>query len=491
MQPTEEQLRAIELFKTGDSLAIEAGAGTGKTSTLVMLAESAGANRRGQYVAFNKALVVDSGGKFPTSVACNTAHSLAFRAVGRNYSQRLNSGRVPSYVIAQRMGIDAQVITDFTGNEKRLAPGFVANHVMKAVTQFCRTADTELSVLHFPYLDGLDAPDPQTGKRTWRTNNELAQRLLPFAVKAWADINLKYGTLPFTHDHYLKMWQLADPRIDADYVLFDESQDANPVIAAIIANQTQAQLVYVGDSQQEIYAWTGAVNALAQVEVANRTFLSQSFRFGQAIADEANTVLGKLEADLRLTGNPAISSSVGTVPLPRAILTRTNAAGITRLLALQSMGRKAHFLGGSADVLGFARAADELMETGHTNHPDLSLFDSWNAVQVYVNDVNEDGGDLRLMVKLVDEFGTTAIVEGLSQMPPEDRADITISTAHKSKGRQWPTVQIASDFKRERKEGQLTDPEQSKSELRLLYVALTRAQERLDMDALASEEGDL
>lgn len=488
MQPTQEQIRAMDLFRTGDNLVIEAGAGTGKTSTLVLLAQDA-PRRRGQYVAFNKALVTDSAGKFPLSVACNTAHSLAFRAVGSRYKARLDDNeRVFGHVLAKRLGVGPQKVTSFRGEERRLSAGFLATHVMKAIAQFCQTADREITARHFPYIDGLDSPDPTTGKRTWRTNNQIAEALLPDARNVWDDLQRPLGAAPFRHEHYLKMWQLADPKIDADFILFDEAQDANPVIAAIVENQRHAQLVYVGDSQQEIYAWTGAVNALASVDAPNRTFLTQSFRFGQAIADEANVVLDKLHADLRLTGNPIIASSVGAVELPRAILTRTNAAGITRLLQLQKLGRQVHFLGGTADVLSFARAADELMSTGHTYHPDLSLFASWAEVEQYVNDQDEDGADLRLMVKLVDQFGTDAIVDGLTKMTPESRADIVISTAHKAKGRQWDTVQIASDFRRDREEGDdRPNPKvDTKPELRLLYVALTRAQRVLDMTALST-----
>jgi superfamily II DNA/RNA helicase len=75
VDPTPEQATAIELFLTGESLAIEAGAGTGKTSTLVMLAKSAGNNRQGQYVAFNRALVEEGRGysQAPWSLISNAS----------------------------------------------------------------------------------------------------------------------------------------------------------------------------------------------------------------------------------------------------------------------------------------------------------------------------------------------------------------------------------------------------------------------------------
>src|SRR4051812_16349492 len=105
--PTAEQNTALDLFKTGRSLAIEAGAGAGKTSTLRLLAEST--PRRIQYVAFNKPIVEESKSKMPRNVACNTAHSLAWKNVipGTRFQERLkNSRRMKSLDIARRLGIN-------------------------------------------------------------------------------------------------------------------------------------------------------------------------------------------------------------------------------------------------------------------------------------------------------------------------------------------------------------------------------------------------
>ncbi len=51
-------------------MAIQAGAGTGKTSTLLLLADSDA--RRGQSLAFNKAIVEDAKAKMPSRVSANT-----------------------------------------------------------------------------------------------------------------------------------------------------------------------------------------------------------------------------------------------------------------------------------------------------------------------------------------------------------------------------------------------------------------------------------
>lgn len=85
LKPTDEQAAAIEFFLTGGSLKINAYAGTGKTSTLVMLADSTA--KRGQYVAFNRDIVRDAKEKFPNTVHCSTIHGLAFRATSSKYSE--------------------------------------------------------------------------------------------------------------------------------------------------------------------------------------------------------------------------------------------------------------------------------------------------------------------------------------------------------------------------------------------------------------------
>lgn len=466
--PTAEQEVALDLFDTGGSLAIEAGAGAGKTSTLKLLADST--ERRGQYIAFNKAIVVEAGEKMPSTVACNTAHSLAFRAVGKRYSHRLrNSQRMKSMEIAKRLGIQPIRLTTQDGVDKTLGAGFLAGLAMRGVTRFCQSADAEPTARHVPYIDGIDIPP---GAR--QNNDMVARALAPAMRKAWADLSSPTGTLPYRHDHYLKTWQLSGPKIGADFILFDEAQDANPVMVAIVAAQTHAQLVWVGDSQQQIYTFTGAVNALQTVDADSRAFLTQSFRFGPAVAEVANRLLADLDAELRLTGTESIPSVVEPIGDPDVILTRTNACAVRSVLAAQAQGTRVHLVGGGAEIASFARAARDLMSGQRVEHPELACFEDWAEVEQYVHQ-DEQGGDLRLLVSLVNEFGVDVILDALGAMATEANADLVVSTAHKAKGREWDAVQLAGDF----------PEEPTGEELRLLYVAVTRARLRLDVSAVA------
>jgi UvrD-like helicase family protein len=121
------------------------------------------------------------------------------------------------------------------------------------VERFCYSADEQIGGAHVPPVNGVDPA----------SFAELTWRIVPWAERAWHDIRSLGGSLPLRHDHYLKLWQLTRPRINADYLMFDEAQDANPVTAAIVQNQRDMQLIAVGDSCHAIYGWRGAVDALA------------------------------------------------------------------------------------------------------------------------------------------------------------------------------------------------------------------------------------
>lgn len=471
MVPTPEQDDCIGLFLTGDPLVIQAGAGTGKTSTLELIARNT--ERLGTYVAFNRAIVREAEVRFPMTITSVTAHGLAMRAVGRRYSHRLPTKRAASHQLGRWLDIDP-VVVRYDDKDKRLSSGYLASLVLKGIARWCASAEPEPSPLYIPFVHGIDTIGPD-GHRKSHNNDELRKYLADAMQRAWADLCDPEGRLPFTHDHYLKMWQLSGPRIPGDFVLFDEAQDATPVMLDAVAQQIHrgAQLVFVGDSQQQIYEWRGAIDALDELE-GHRAFLTQSWRFGPAIADVANLLLEELDAEIRLIGNPAMSSTVAGCD-PRAVLCRSNAGAIDAVLRFQRAGRHPHLVGGGEEVVRFAKAVDELQQTGTTRHPELACFDSWSEVLAYVEQ-DPQGDELALMVNLLQEYGLQIILDALDGMIGEEAADVIVSTAHKSKGREWPAVRLAGDFAEPLDRGS-----GAPGELRLLYVAATRARDALDL----------
>jgi hypothetical protein len=474
--PTAEQAHAVDAFRAGHHLVLQAGAGTGKTSTLTLLAAST--RCRGRYLAFNKDIARDATARFPHTVVCKTAHATAYAAVGHRYTNRLNSPRQPAWKTGQALGITRPVRI---GNHE-ISPRTLSHTVLRTVTRYCYSADRTLSRHHVPQLRGLGTPGEHA---------QLAEEVLPFALKAWSDLrNPDRGVVRFEHDHYLKMWALNEPTIEADFLFLDEAQDTNPVLEEVFAAQRRhAQLVMVGDSAQAIYGWRGARDVMTGFDATPLT-LTRSFRFGPLIAEEANRWLTLADAPIRLTGTDTITTDIGGLDRPDAVLCRTNIGAMAEVMRLLAAGHRVALTRGGQQLAALALAARDLKDGRRTIHPELVLFASWGELQDYAAH-DPAGRDLQPFVDLVDTHGPDAILTAVDQLTDETHADVTVSTAHTAKGREWPAVQIGNDFPPPKDTDQhdaqgLPVPEPvSDTDARLAYVAVTRARQHLDLGGLS------
>ncbi|MEV6319141.1 UvrD-helicase domain-containing protein [Streptomyces sp. NPDC051776] len=476
LKTTDEQAAAADAFNQGDHLVLQAGAGTGKTTTLALLAT--GTRRRGRYLAFNKAIAQEATRRFPRTVICKTPHALAFAALGHRYAARLNGPRRPAWRSGQDLGISKPVRI----GDRDVTPLVLSHTTLRTVTRYCHTAEPALTRHHLPHLRGLEAPELHT---------QLAQAVLPFASKAWTDLqHPENGVVRFDHDHYLKMWALTEPRIDADFLLLDEAQDTNPVLEQVFNNQRDhAQLVMVGDSAQAIYGWRGAKDVMTGFKGTALT-LSKSFRFGPDLAAEANRWLAIADAPIRLNGTDTIPTELTTVDHPDAVLCRSNVGAIAEVIRLLEANQQVALVGGGESLRALALAARDLKEGRRTSHPELVLFRTWSELQDYAEH-DPAGGDLQPLVDLIDHHGPDAIPAAVDQLSQEHDADVMVSTAHKAKGREWSAVRIGDDFLPPKDSDQLDETGQpvpgpiDDAEARLAYVAVTRARHRLDLGGLS------
>ena len=462
--PTHEQEAIREAFATGDDTVVQAGAGTGKTASLKLLSNDT--SKRGLYLAYNKAMQVEAAAEFPENIHCSTIHSLAFGPVGTQFRDRLfGARRTPPWEIAKALG----VYNDFKVGEARLTQNAISGVVKMTVDRYCFSSDTEIQHHHVPRINGFE--EYQT---------ELQQFIKPLANKLWADLQNPTGFGVMQHDYYLKMWALTEPELYYDFILFDEAQDANALATQLVQGQS-CQRVVVGDENQSLYKWRGAHNALSKFPTKHDLRLTQSFRFGQAVADEANKWLTLLDADIRLQGKGP-DSVITTVPNADAVLCRSNAEVIAQAVTEKARGRSVAISGGTKALEFFAQAVGKLLQGKKNTHPDLMAFDNWGQVQEYSK--SDEGRDLRVMVSLVDNHGVDGILAIIRDTVSEDVADVTISTVHKAKGLQWDKVKIGGDF-RNLLDEQVEMRGSTRADLMLHYVAVTRAQRQLDRGSLA------
>ncbi|MER6332633.1 UvrD-helicase domain-containing protein [Streptomyces sp. NPDC001034] len=471
LTPTGEQQAAVTAFTTGQNIVLQAGAGTGKTSTLELLAAS-DQHRRGLYLAFNRAIKEAAARRFPTRVQCSTGHGLAYAACGHRYRHRFGGARVPAWKTADLLGLSQKL----TVNERVFEHTSLAYIAKQTVLRYCQSADKDIDAKHVPLQRGAEDP---------ATHRVLASTVLPYAQRAWNDVRDPAGSkLKVEHDHYLKIWQLTDPHINRDYILLDEAQDTNPALEYVLDLQRDhAQIVLVGDSAQQIYSWRGARDIMTDFGGTHLT-LSQSFRFGPDLATEANRWLSLVRSPLRLTGHQPTHTRLEKVEKPDVVLCRTNGGAMAEVMHQMESGRRVAMAGGGGALRSLAIAAQDLKNGRGTRHPELYLFHSWGEVQDYAEN-DPAGADLLPWVELVDELGTEAVLHAVDRLGSETTADVTVSTVHKAKGREWSAVRIGEDFTPP-EEDELGRPGRiNRSEARLAYVAVTRAHHQLDIGGLA------
>ncbi|WP_322046328.1 UvrD-helicase domain-containing protein [Paraburkholderia sp. J67] len=473
--PTEEQLAAVSAAHQGGDLKIKAFAGAGKTSTLQLIANRFG-QRRGIYLAFNRDIAAAAARKFPSHIVSRTMHAQAWSAASAALKQRGSLQAEAPHALAARFGFGPVQVRTVTGRAVEITPFETGRMIADALGRFCRSADAQPHARHIVVDDKLDEA-ASAALQAW---------LLPAVHRLWEESAAAGSGSAVSPDVVLKLWAMSEPRIEADYILFDEAQDSDGVMLSVLARQRHAQVIYVGDPYQQIYEWRGAVNAMAQID-APECALTESFRFGATFAALASRLLARLGEPVPLRGQAAIGSILvedpSIAPPVDAVLCRKNVTAIWQLAAGLEAGHRPAIRMSPAEVTAFADGADQLLAGQRAFRPAaFTLFETWADAQAFSR--TPFGQDLLPLVQIVDELGTGYLRSLAQQCTPEAQADYVISTVHRAKGLEWKRVRVANDFRFRGADGR---PVPDEDEIRLLYVAITRAQHVLDISAMRDE----
>lgn len=474
MTLTEEQSNAVDLFKTSQSLKISAFAGTGKTSTLSALAKSTA--KSGLYLAFNKSIAAEASAKFPQSVDCRTTHSLAFRAVPGIY--RGNTSKLTDSLQANRVA-QLLAIEEIAVGGIALKPSSLGFLTAKTVQRFCQSGDDEVQLRHVPLSGKLQKISPEYQKQFKVYVSELAAHL-------WDRMLDPGDDAPLGHDGYLKLWSLSKPRLDYDFLLLDEAQDTNEAVLSVLRLQ-DSHLTLVGDRHQQIYAWRGAINAMASVDTDAEAALTRSFRFGHSVADAATSILKVLGERRRVVGDPNRNTRISAAGRTHTILCRTNAGVVSVVVNALTEGRRPHVVGGVSELIRMLEDVSKLKRSIPAESPEFFGFKNWAEVVEFSE--SDEGESLRSFVKIVQAYGEVSLIQQLKSVEREEAgADLIVSTGHKAKGREWDSVTLFSDFEPRLSKEDPPKPVLNEEEARLLYVATTRARELLVVPSRLAEK---
>ncbi len=301
------------------------------------------------------------------------------------------------------------------------------------------------------------------------------------------------GNIDFSDQLYLPLlhgWSFKK----FDWVFGDEWQDANETRMTVAERSSAGRCVFVGDPAQAIYGFSGADSN--SMQTTKKRFnchtlpLSYSFRCASIIITSAQRFVPHIRARpdapvgslLKLKSDDFIKNLSKITP-GSAILCRINSPLVSLCVKLLSQGIKCHIEGRD-----FAKSLISLVEK-HNGPTFSDLMDSLTAHALSSTLEEEKLQDLWDKIKAIRALGTyyrqqtprpPSFTEFLSRFftdsipGQEDRQSITLSSIHKSKGLEWPTVYLY---------GRnlwlpwpyVTQPWQLQQERNLEYVAITRA----------------
>jgi superfamily I DNA/RNA helicase len=434
--------------------------------------------RTALYLAFNKVAATEAEGKMPDHVECRTTHSMAYAAFGAEYREKLSRPKGRGYVNVA--GTVAEITRFFkVKNTGSLSANGISRMVKLTVAAFECSADPFISELNIPQHELQKLALKAEKKDEGFDKQSVVKHVLKLANSLWIERTTLHSPVLMTHDTYLKMYQLSKPVLEYDVIFLDEAQDTSDCVIDIVMGQTDhSQVVCVGDSFQAIYGWRGAVNALAKIQ-SQSTPLSQSFRYGPRVAAVATHIL---DGAMKVRGFDQLDTLVQAVDKsrPYVMLFRTNAALIEESIALINQGVNVLI---SVDTRAYVKkleAAAALYKGDKrmaNKQEDICVFEDWEEL---LEEAYLVKGELARIVKQVESGAWRKTVKTLGTYNKPWDADVTLTTAHKSKGMEYDQVVLADDFPDvmvDDEYHELNDMERN-----LIYVAATRAQGCLELN---------
>jgi len=471
LNPTGEQVDMVNLSLEGDSFKGVALAGAGKTSTAKLICHSL--RMKTLYVCFTKKVADDANNDpdFPNHVTAKTLNSVAYRYTMARFPGRRSRLRNKIYPRDIMSHMDLNYL--------------VASYVIGIVESYCNSADNEISANHInSEIKNATLKLPAT-QRNKQISNYVVE-----AKKLWGLIWEDNLGFPLTHSHYLKLFSLNPAPLGYGRIIVDEAQDMNPAGTVIIEAQEGAQVIWIGDENQQIFEWRGAVNHLKNLSLPELS-LSSSFRFGEGVAELANIPLKILGGKYKVKGlGPESVINPEKLGDKFTVVGRTNMGLLDDVLVIMSTTSKAIHFPYAKEVKTAVESAVSIKKGEHwkVRHLPFRGVSDWDTFLT----IAEVEVEFASMVKLIKKYGENKLLKLINKVESEstekpEEADVIFTTTHKAKGSEWNEIKICDDFNdvvyADKKSGKINRPE-----LNLLYVAITRAKRVITIDKTLIEK---
>lgn len=285
-------VRQLSLAEDG-AIVVEAGPGSGKTTTGIEMLKCVLSSQRVLFLAFNKHIAEELKRRVPPNVEAATVNSFGFRAVRAAWRQvKLDDWKTRN------------AMRDFVANpdDRRKWDGAMKRLIgLKKATISCvdgKLVSLEANEIASRY--DLDLPtDP---------------RFMEAAADVWKKVTSQTAIIDFDDMWFLPVLKKL-PVPTYDFVFVDEAQDLCATQIELL-KKIAPRVVAIGDPRQAIYGFRGAdpeaMENLTKALNAQVLQLSICYRCPTSVVDKANEVLAQWDQD-QGAGEPGLS----ILPTPR------------------------------------------------------------------------------------------------------------------------------------------------------------------------------
>jgi DNA helicase-2/ATP-dependent DNA helicase PcrA len=465
MNRTKQQQAIIDCIEnTDDHLIISAGAGTGKTTTIVEAAQTIG-NVKAAFLAFNKSIATELNNKLPDGVEAKTFHAFGFAAI--------RSAGIKTKVNNYKLN---NIIKDLLGDDYYFAPlkklislvkgSLIEGTDVKSINQLIDKYNINFGSDREEVIGIQSIPAILTLCRT-------QTHIIDFDDMIW---------MPLVNNYPLPQY---------DVLFVDEAQDFNESQRVMISKCVNGgRCIIVGDENQAIYGFRGAdsqsIDMFRQrLKTGTRKIsefpLSISWRCPNTVVKEANRYVKSLQAaDNAIDGSVVVDAPF----FPKKgdiVLCRYNAPLISAFYDLISQGKSAYILGRDM-TKGLITAVQKISKNNNMGVDEFKNLFSQDFKYNYsrLMNLNKENQAMALedkkdCIMIFVEKATTVggIIEEIKKVfDGKDHGDIMLSTVHKAKGLEADNVYILATER-------MPHPLGNNEENNICYVAITRAKKNL------------
>lgn len=507
MTPTPEQEAILQATRErNESILVRAYAGTGKTTTLEMIAKAL-PEKPSLAVAFNKKIAQELERRFPSHFQVKTLNGLGHVAFGKSIGRRcvVDEKKLGRLVTAELKKNDIYDNTTWDAVRQLVSAAMTAGLVPSIFPVTGLVPDNDES--------WADLCDPDTEDQIL----QLARSVLIASIKECFGPNGANAILSYDDQIYMSALFNGDfPRFPI--VLVDEAQDLSPLNHIQVKKCAAGRIIICGDELQSIYAFRGADHeSIAKLRALRQDWielpLATTFRCPKVVVDrqqkhapgykafatapDGEIITVPLVNGSFKGGNPKDQSNYDTpetwdwshitqVATGRiAVLCRNNAPLLSIAFKLIRQGIGVTMLGRDIGK-GLETLSRKIIP--NDNEPTkrcIELVQDWMITQMTIAEARGQDNKLEgiedraacLLAVLESDVRNARELRQKLQTIFSSTGTVTLSTIHKAKGLEWDTVvhldpwRIPSRYARSQAERQ--------QEANMRYVCETRSKHTL------------